>query len=354
MEITESTSSSRIAPAKRGYLEVGIFLAPQYSLYGLILLIEVFRVANQNAGRRLFNWSFVSEDGSAVECGAGMIINADASIFSDFPFDLVFVVSGNDPVSYLSRRFVSWIHNLYSHGVPLAGIDTGAFALAEAGLLKGRRATCHWEAIPLFTERYPDTEIVESRYIIDAPFVTCAGGIATLDMILEIIGRDHGPVLANHIANGFVHSARQGSDKAQRSDAELGGNKKTDPVNRAIGLMEANIETPLSIKELADQAGRARRNLERDFRRQTQSSIGQYYVRVRLERAREMLFYGRNQISEISIMCGFSSPAVFTRTFQAHLGQSPRDYRSGSSAQEMARFRPHVTWSLSGSQSPSR
>src|SRR5215813_12532663 len=117
-------------PAARDYREVGIFLAPQYALYGLIPLIEVFRVANQNAGKRLFNWSFVSENGGPVESGAGMTINADTSIYSDFPFDLVIVFSGNDPRSYLSKRLIGWLQRLHAHGVMLGGVDTGAFALA--------------------------------------------------------------------------------------------------------------------------------------------------------------------------------------------------------------------------------
>ncbi len=333
--------------ASRGYQEVGIFLAPQFALYALVPLIEVLRVANQTAGKRLFNWHFISEDGGPVESGAGMTLNADASIYSDFPYDLVLVFSGNDPVSFLSRRLVSWIQRLKAHGAVLGGVDTGAFALAEAGILKGRRATCHWEAMPLFEERYPDVQLIEQRFVIDRPCITCAGGIAVLDMILDLVEREHGLMLSRQIANGFVHVKRGAAEEPQREQLRGADGGGRDAVKAVITVMEVNIETPLSVTELAAQVSMPRRNLERLFRQRTQSSIAQYYLRVRLEQAREMLFYGHSSISVISLMSGFSSPTVFARTFQTHFGKSPSAFRASHSATEMARYRSHVTWSLS-------
>ncbi|MBE2276075.1 MAG: GlxA family transcriptional regulator [Rhodobacteraceae bacterium] len=342
----------RAVGTRQDFQEVGIFLAPQYGLYDLVPIIEIFRIANQNAGRRLFNWSFVSENGNPVEAGAGMSLSVDSSIYSDFTFDLIFILACNDPISFLSKRLVSWIQRQNAHGVIIAGVNTGAFAIADAGLLNGRRATCHWEALPLFSERYPDVEAVERRYVLDLPILTCAGGISVLDMLLNLIEREHGPVLAGHVANGLVYPGFQRSDAAQRAPIGAETSERADPVKSAIALMEINIESPLPIDELATQVKTPRRNLEREFRRKTQSSIGEYYLRVRLERAREMLFYSKEAISEISLLCGFSSPAVFSRTFRQHFSLSPSDFRASFSAAEMARFRPHVTWTLSRRTNP--
>jgi transcriptional regulator GlxA family with amidase domain len=333
--------------ATRNYEEVGLYLAPQFPLYALVPLIEVFRIANQTAGKRLFNWHFITEDGGPVESGAGMTLNANASIYSDFPYDTVLIISGNDPLSFLSRRLVSWIQRLHAHGVVLGGVDTGAFALAEAGLLNGRRAVCHWEAMALFSERYHDTQLVEQRFIFDPPILTCAGGIAGLDMILDLVERGHGPIIARQIANGFVHANRSSADGAQRvhpRGSEEGG---VDAVRALISVMEANIETPMPVPDLAAAVKMPRRMLERLFLKRTQSSIAQYYMRVRLEQAREMLFYSHSSIADISLMCGFGSPAVFTRTFRAHFGQSPSAFRASHAPAEMARYRPQVTWTLS-------
>jgi len=333
--------------ATRSYEEVGLFLAPQFPLYALVPLIEVFRIANQTAGKRLFNWHFISENGGPVESGAGMTLNATASIYSDFSYDMVMIISGNDPLTFLSRRLMSWVQRLNVHGVVLGGIDTGAFALAEAGILKGRRAVCHWEAMSLFNERYPDTSLVEQRYVFDPPILTCAGGIAALDMVLDLVEREHGAILARQIANGFVHANRAGADGAQRvlpRDTE-GGSQ--DRVPALISVMEANIETPLSVPELAEAVGMPRRKLERLFLKRTQTSVAQYYMRVRLEHAREMLFYSHSSVGDISLMSGFSSSAVFARTFHVHFGQSPSAFRASHAPAEMARYRPQVTWSLS-------
>lgn len=331
----------------RSHEEIGLFLAPQFPLSALVPLIEVFRIANQTAGKRLFNWHFVTEDGGPVECGAGMTLNANASIYSDFPYDRVLIVSGNDPLSFLSRRLLSWVQRLHAHGTLLGGVDTGAFALAEAGLLRGRSAVCHWEAMPLFVERYPDTRLVEQRFLFDPPLMTCAGGIAALDMVLDLVERDHGPVLARQIANGFVHARRDSAEGAQRVHFGGGAEDGTDVVHAVIAAMEANIETPLSVAALAAKAAVPRRRLERIFLKRTHSSIAQYYMRVRLEQAREMLFYSGSSIADISLMSGFSSPAVFARTFRAHFGQSPSSFRASHAPAAMARYRPQVAWTLS-------
>ncbi len=330
----------------REYKEVGIFLAPEFSIYVLVPIIEMFRVANHLAGRRLFNWRFISETGGPVESGSGLTMNCDTNIHSDFNFDLVLVIAGKDVVSYLSRHLVAWLNNLYTHGVALGAFDNATFALAEAGLLNGRRATIHWETIRIFSERFPDCELVECRYLMDGNIMTCAGGIATLDMMLDYLEREHGPTLARQVADGFVHPNPQPGSAPQRLIMEPEMVHMKDDVSKAIEIMEETIEAPLSVEKICDQLGVARRNLERMFRRKTQSSIAKYYMRVRLERARELLLYGEESIADISVICGFSSPAVFSRSFRAHVGQTPGEFRSSYSAAEVARFRPHVTWSL--------
>jgi AraC family carnitine catabolism transcriptional activator len=165
--------------------------------------------------------------------------------------------------------------------------------------------------------------------------------------VLDLVEREHGPVLARQIANGFVHASRGTAEAAQRVDIRsVGGNGK-DVVRAVIAVMEANIETPLPVTRLATEVGVPRRNLERLFRQRTQSSIAQYYMRVRLEHAREMLFYSHTSIGDISLMSGFGSPAVFARTFRAHFGQTPSAFRASHAPAEMARYRPQVTWTLS-------
>ena len=154
-------------------------------------------------------------------------------------------------------------------------------------------------------------------------------------------------MLARQIANGFVHVKRGTPEDPQRAQLRGADGGGRDAVKAAVTVMEVNIETPLSVTELATQVSMPRRNLERLFRQRTQSSIAQYYLRVRLEQAREMLFYGHSSISVISVMSGFSSPTVFARTFQTHFGKSPSAFRASHSAAEMARYRSHVTWSLS-------
>lgn len=324
----------------------GIYLVDEYPLYALVPLIEALRIANQAVGRRLYDWSFISENGDPVTAGAGMRLTPDASIYSDFSYDVLFIVAGNVPAAGVSRPMRQWLTRLRRQGTILAALDTGVFALAEVGLLEGVQATLHWEAMPMFRERFPDVAVIEARYVQDRGIITCAGGIAVLDLALELIARDHGDDVARYVANGFVHAARLDGNGPQRSGQPPEDVRPATAVERALAIMDETIEEPLPVEELAQRAGVSRRKLERMFKEQLRTSVAHLYLRVRLERARELLFYGTMPAAEIALACGFSSASAFSRRFAAVFECSPLDFRRSRSPREMVRFRPHLAWSM--------
>lgn len=330
----------------------GIYLADEYPLYALVPLIEALRIANQAVGHRLYHWHFISENGDPVTAGAGMRLTPDASIYSDHIYDMVFVVAGNVPAAGVSRPFRQWLTRLRRQETVLAAIDTGIFALAEVGLLDGARATLHWEAMPVFRERFPNVSLVEARYVRDRGVITCAGGVAVLDLAIELIARDHGDDVARRVADGFVHAGRMDGGGAQRSGDRAAEPRPATAVERALAVMEETIEEPLPVKDLAQRADVSRRKLERMFKEQLQTSVARLYLRVRLERARELLFYGTMPAAEIALACGFSSASAFSRRFSAVFGTSPLDFRRSRSPREMVRFRPHLAWAMDLPQRP--
>ncbi len=327
---------------RRAVDQIGFLLLPEFPIYALILATETLRIANQNSGWQLFGWHFFSHDGKPVRAGSGADIEVEAPLSSVSSIPLVIVLSGNKPVQYNNRRLLNPLRRLARHGTTLGAIDTGVFALAQAGLLDGFKVTLHWEAIPLFREAFPDIAVREQLYLFDRERLTCAGGMATLDMMLHLIRRRHGAALAQVVANGFVHGRVRQDSEQQRASAQRPTADADPQLMTVLRHMEENLETPLSPGELAEKAGISLRKLERLTRAKLGDTPMHYYLKVRLQEARNLLFYSNLPVGEIATACGFSAQSVFSRAFRAHFGMSPRDFRNQFRADQLMQFRPEI------------
>lgn len=328
------------AAAVDGAEQIGFLILPEFPIYALIVAIETLRVANQNSGRRLFSWHLFSVDGRAVKAGNGMTMTPEAAI-ADVPyFPTVIVCAGNRPVQYITSRLLNWLRRLDRHGARLGALDTGAFTLAAAGLLEGYRATLHWEAITMFREEYPEIPVTEQLYVVDRNRLTCAGGMATVDMMLHLIEERHGHELAEVVTNGFVHRRARHEGEPQRSLAPRGQRGLDPPLQRVVELMEEHLEAPLSPRQLARRSGMSVRQVERLFRSRFNESPMRHYLKIRLLAARSHLFYGEMAIQDIAAACGFSAPSVFSRAFRGQFGLSPRAFRQQFGTDQLRRFRP--------------
>ncbi len=343
--MTIDMSESKLKSLRRdatGVVRFGFLILPEFPLYGLVPATEALRIANQNYGRKLYDWSLISEESSSVSSGNGMSLGVDTNIGDADSFPIVFVLAGNHPTQHLSKKLLNWLRRLARHGCIMGGIDTGAFALAEAGLLRDRRVTMHWESISTFRECYPEIEISEQLYEIDNNCITCAGGHATLDLMLNIIGQQHGSNLAQVVANAFVAHRQRTAAEPQRLDPHLVPNDNNSPLNRILRAMENNIRTPLSAQALAKRAGVSLRALNRLVHDRVGDSAISYYRKIRLQAARNALFYSDIAIQDIGTSCGFASPEVFSRSFKVHFGVSPRKFRQRVTNDELKRYRPEL------------
>ena len=325
---------------------LGFLLLPEFPIYALMPAIEALRIANQNSGRSLFRWQLFSADGGAVSAGNGMRVNVDAAV-ADVPWHpMVLVCGGNHPLQSVNKRILDWLRRLARHGSTLGAIDTGAFALAKAGLLKGYRVTLHWEGLTTFRDRFPEIETCEQLFAVDRDRITCAGGHAALDLMLHLIERRHGFELAQIVANGFVAQRIRRENEPQRVEAaQVAGNDRS-AFARIVRDMESNIGTPLSAARLARHAGTSLRALDRIVRDHVGEAPMRYYRKVRLQAARNALFYSDVPIHEVARSCGFSSPEILSRSFRAHFGLSPSAFRARFSSEQLRRFRPELWQSL--------
>jgi transcriptional regulator GlxA family with amidase domain len=233
------------------------------------------------------------------------------------------------------------LRSAYRHGSMIVGVDTGSFALAAAGLVGSRELVVHWEAASSYLEHYPDADIRNQIYLVDRQLAFCAGGVAVLDLMLDLIGGLRGTVLAREVANALIHTPRDGTH-VQRTDDEMAGEAQPPLSRRIVALMEGNLDFPLSSKALARQLGISVRTLERYCLRQFNQTPTQLYLRVRLQAARNLLFYEEREIKDIAVACGFSYPSVFTRAFTAQFGQSPRAFRSSFRGRQGNIVRPEI------------
>lgn len=297
-------------------------LLPDFPLYGVVPATEALRIANQNSGLSLYDWRFVSARGGAVRSSNGMAIEATLSLDAAGLPDCIIICSGNEPTQHLGKPLLAWIRRLAAHGVLLGALDTGAFALGAAGVLRDRTVTLHWEARPVFLDMFPNVSVKDQIVVIDRNIVTAAGGTASLDLMLTLIDRAHGARLAQVVANAFVHGRPRPPETLQRPDLSQAGDNQT-VFRRAVRLMTANIAFPLGIEDICAALKTSRRCLERSFATQIGRSPAAYYIDVRLQTAREQLFYSNNPVAHIAEVAGFQSNAHFCRSFRKHFGVSP-------------------------------
>lgn len=315
-------------------------LQPEFPINAFVLATEALRIVNQNSGRMLVSAVTVSEDGRDVRASNGMWIKPDESLATMPAAEVVLVFEGNLPVQRNTSRLLSALRAAGRHGALVAGVDTGAFALAQAGLLDDSGAAVHWEAAPSFRERFPGRTTIDRLFLESQGIASCAGGVATLDFILTLIERFHGRALAVEVADALVHTPRPGTSPQRRADQS----RETTPAlsRRLTALMERNLDFPLAPAALASELGISVRKLERHCRRIYGQSPMQLYLKVRLQAARNLLFYEEQTMKDIADACGFSYPSVFTRAFKAQFGETPRGFRLALRRRQGQTVRPEI------------
>lgn len=306
-------------------------LMPGFSVMGFVSAVEPLRVANRFGGE-LYRWHVLSVDGGAVVASNGMSVNADAALEPLKKGTTLWVVAGFEPLKFCTPALEHWLRRLDHEGVTLGGIDTGSFVLAQAGLLDGHRLTLHWEALGAFKESYPQLAVTQELFEIDRRRITSAGGTASIDMMLDLIGQAHGSELAIQVSEQFVLGRIRPRKDHQRMQIATRYGINNKKLVQVIGEMEQHTEPPLSTLDLADGIQVTRRQLERLFRLHLKDTPSNFYLGLRLEKARQLLRQTDMSVLEVSLACGFESPSYFTRSYRARFARCPREDRQRSDA----------------------
>ena len=302
--------------------QIGVLLFNGFSNHCLANTVEPLRAANTLSGRDLYAWEFLGLEDGTVTSSSGLPVTPHRRV-NAATGDLLAVMP-----SYGFRDLGGWrtqfaLRAASHRFAALAGLDTGSWLLAEAGLLDGHAATIHWQELTPFAERFPEIDARRERFVIDGPRITCSGAMAAFDLVLHLIGRDHGQALALDVAHLFMTR-----NSARSHEGGAGPSAKT--VNRALALMQEHIETPLPISALARRAGCTQKALETRMRAELGATPATVYRRLRLTHARKLVAETDLGIAEIALRCGYQSPAAMTRAFAQEFGAPPSALRRQS------------------------
>lgn len=289
---------------------IGFLLLDQFTLISLASAVEPLRMANQLTGQELYRWHTFTLGGAQVWASDGMPITPDSSIDDALLLDTVIVCGGTGIQSAVTREHITWLRTQARRTKRMGGVCTGSWALAQAGLLDGFDCSVHWEFLAAMQEAFPRVNLSSSLFTLDRDRVTSSGGTAPLDMMLHLISRDHGHELSAAISDMFVYERIRNEQDHQRVPLKHMLGTHQPKLQEIVALMEANLEEPIDLDELANYVGLSRRQLERLFQKYLKSSPSRYYLKLRLIRARQLLKQTSISIVELSVVCGFVSTPI--------------------------------------------
>jgi transcriptional regulator GlxA family with amidase domain len=309
-------------------LPIGFVVTPGFQMMSFAAL-SAFELANVGAGETLYDISLLSEEGGTVLSSLGM--SMETKRFGDPAFDTLIIGGALEPVPS-TAGLLAFLRGALGSCRRVAAICTGAFILAEAGLLDGRRATTHWAFARQLQNQFPKVKVEEDRiFIIDGSVWTSAGMSAGIDLALGMVEKDFGAELARSVAQKLVVYHRRAGGQSQHS-ALLELDAKSDRIQSALAYAKRNLHTALTVEQLADAARLSPRQFSRAFRIETGQSPAKAVEHLRVEAARLMMEQSRHPIDVIAVETGFADSERMRRAFLRAFGQPPQVIRRNARA----------------------
>jgi transcriptional regulator GlxA family with amidase domain len=307
-------------------LSVGLLLPTGFSVLSFAP-IAVFETANGVSRERFYDIHLLSETGKRIANSLGR--TTDTELMGERSYDTLLLGAATEIVPPTPRT-VAFLRDAAASTRRIASICIGAFTLAEAGLLDGRRATTHWAYAQELQQRFPKVKVEMDRiFVADGPIWTSAGMTAGIDLALGLVERDMGQDIARATARTMVVHHRRAGGQSQHS-AMLELDAKSDRVQTALAYARKNLREPLTVEKLAEAACLSPRQFGRVFKAETGQSPAKAIENLRLEVARFMLEQGRLPVEEIARETGFGDRERMRRSFLRTFGQTPQAVRNAS------------------------
>jgi len=267
--------------------------------------------------------------------------------------DTLVVAGGDVQAALTDRALLRWLAAASRRARRVAAVCSGAFLLAEAGLLRGKRATTHWAAAALLARLYPDVTVTaDAIFVRDGHLYTSAGVTSGIDLALALVEDDLGHAAALEVARWLVVFLKRPGGQSQFSSHLAAQAVAPGPLHDLPEWIVGNLGADLSVERLAARAAMSPRNFARVFRRETRLTPAKFVERARLDAARRCLEDGGLGLEEVAARCGFGSAEHMRRTFQRHLRIVPIDYRKRFHCQPAAAAAPSSPFMEGGAPSP--
>jgi AraC family transcriptional regulator, glycine betaine-responsive activator len=315
----KATSIAKVASPKRFVF----LLLDRFTMLSFAGAIEPLRIANRVSGQELYAWVLAGEGGEYATCSNGAAFKLDMGLDEIDREDVLLVCGGIDVQRAATRGVLNWLRREARRGATIGGLCTGAYAVAKAGLLDGRKATIHWENQDGFLEEFESVKLTKSVFVMDGNRWSTAGGTSSIDLMLKVIAADHGEDLANTVADQLIYSAIRTDQDTQRLSIPTRIGVRHPKLSQVIQMMEGNVEDPMSPADLAEEVGMSTRQLERLFRRYLNRSPKRYYMELRLQKARNLLMQTDMSVINVALACGFASPSHFSKCYRSHYNTTP-------------------------------
>jgi len=310
---------------------IGFLLIENFSLMSFSAAVEPLRAANVLAGRAIYSWAIIAPSTTAAVSSSGARLSPDVVLSRSGTdrrrFDDIFVCAGGNPATFEDETTFAWLRRQARRGTRLGGVSGGTWILARAGVMSCHRCTIHWEHVAAFREAFPEIDVRPTLFEIDGDRLSCAGGIASLDLMHALIEVDCGAELARRVSEWFLQTSVRTGSGSQRMDPPARFNVHSTPLAAALTLLQRRYTEPIDAATLAKAVGISPRHLQRLFLSQLGTTLERHLFAIRVEHARQLLRQSTLPVLDVALASGFLSASHFSRVYKAQFGISPRQER---------------------------
>ncbi|WP_042442823.1 transcriptional regulator FtrA [Azospirillum sp. B510] len=291
--------------------------------------VEVFGLPRPELGPDWYRFAVAALESGPLRAVGGIRVVADGGLDLIEQADIIVVPGWRGAGEPVPAPLVAALRRAVARGARILSICSGAFVLAAAGLLNGRRATTHWRYADTLRDLYPDIRVIpDVLYVDEGNILTSAGSAAGIDLCLHLVRRDFGPEAANSIARRLVVQPHREGGQAQFIEAPVPIAREGTRLAPLLDHLRERLAEKHSLTGMASRTGMSLRTFLRRFQAMTGTSPGDWLLTERLNRARELLECGNLPVEEVASRTGFGSAATLRHHFRRRLGLSPATYRA--------------------------
>lgn len=315
-------------------LKIGFILARSFTLSAFALFVDTLRLASDatdKSGRLFADWHVISSTRHLIQASCGVPVAPTSDFIDPADFDYIVVVGGLLSIEKpVDNETIRYLRDAAAKRIPLIGVCTGTFILADAGLMKQHLTCVSWLHYQTFRDRFPDHKVRADRiFNLDRGRGSCAGGTSAADMAAFLVRRHISREAEKNAMEVLqIERARTTHDVQPRRPIPI--NSHDPRLRTALIMMEQNIDNKVSLSNIAASVGVSRRQLERLFKTKSNISPAIAYRKIRMERAKFLLTQTHSPLLEIALESGFDTASAFAKQFRKTFGQAPTKFRASS------------------------